>query len=238
MITRSSLRDVPLKDLIPYARNPRRNDPAVAAIARSLEEFGYVKVSVLVDENMVMLAGHTTLKAIKSLKWTTVPEVTKIDGLSDAQKMAYRLADNKLGELAEWDDATLLDELHELTIMDFDIEIAGFDPSEYLPESMRPGGGPSIEAARKSLAERFLIPPFSVLDARQGYWQERKRAWLALGIKSELGRGGNAEPGGSARPACDYSTNERGDGHGRPMKSKMAMHNDPMQRKEAYDAKA
>jgi len=48
----------------------------------------------------------------------------------------------------------------------------------------------SVDVAHKTLAERFIVPPFSVLDARQGYWQDRKRAWLALGIRSELGRGG------------------------------------------------
>jgi hypothetical protein len=83
-----------------------------------------------------------------------------------------------------------------------------------------------------NLADRFGIPPFSVLNAREGWWQDRKAAWIALGIKSELGRGGVvndsgsgdhgkpqflSEPGGSARPACDYSKNQRGDGRGRPI---------------------
>jgi hypothetical protein len=101
------------------------------------------------------------------------------------------------------------------------------------------------------LAQRFIMPPFSVLDARQGEWQERKRAWISLGIKSELGRGGalpgdvtptgapqpererereresrilqepgqarRLSPGGSPRPACDYSKRQREDGTGRPI---------------------
>lgn len=67
----------------------------------------------------------------------------------------------------------------------------GFDLSEN-------GKGATMEQAHKTLAERFLIPPFSVLDARQGYWQDRKRAWLALGIKSELGRGGEPNHVGGA----------------------------------------
>jgi len=67
-----------------------------------------------------------------------------------------------------------------------------------------------------TLSDRFVMPPFSVLDTRQGYWQERKRVWLAKGIKSEIGRG--ASPGGSPRPACDYSHRERGDGAGKPIK--------------------
>lgn len=260
-ITRSTLLDVPLSRLRPYDRNPRKNDPAVEAVAKSLAEFGYVKVSVGIDEENVLLYGHTTLKAMKRLGWSHCPEVTKIDGLTDPQKQAYRLADNRLAELAEWDGDLLLEELMDLAAAEFDVAITGFDPDEWLPESCQQGGGgPSIEAARKSLAERFLIPPFSVLDARQGYWQERKRAWLALGIKSELGRGenltisgkqcttenlnyyrnrANAEPGGSPRPAADYArSHARGDGHGRPMKPKMELANDPMQRVERYKREA
>jgi len=73
--------------------------------------------------------------------------------------------------------------------------------------------------APRRLADRFVVPPFSVLDARQGYWQERKRAWLALGIQSEIGRG-EAYPGGSLRPAASLGPNGktvRGNGVGRPM---------------------
>lgn len=94
-------------------------------------------------------------------------------------------------------------------------------------------GEPVTPESRGPLAARFGVPPFSVLNAREGEWQERKAAWLGLGIKSELGRGdqliasggGNtskerysaAAPGGSARPAMDYSKNERGDGAGKPL---------------------
>jgi DNA modification methylase len=66
------------------------------------------------------------------------------------------------------------------------------------------------------LARRFEFPPFSVLNAREGLWQDRKRAWIDIGLKSEIGRG--ASPGDSPRPACDYSNKERGDGTGRPLK--------------------
>jgi hypothetical protein len=92
-------------------------------------------------------------------------------------------------------------------------------------------GDLSSEEAHRTLVERFGVPPFSVLDARQGYWQDRKRAWIALGIKSELGRGEanllglepaeqararwKSSPGGSPRPAADYSKQQRGDGSGK-----------------------
>lgn len=90
------------------------------------------------------------------------------------------------------------------------------------------------------LAQNFMLPPFSVLNAREGAWQNRKRRWLAIGIQSELGRAGNtlglsdsceeyryragdfASPGGSPRPACDYSKKERGDGAGRPIRKHTA----------------
>jgi len=80
--------------------------------------------------------------------------------------------------------------------------------------------GNEVEPEQKGkLARDFGIPPFSILNAREGDWQARKRAWLALGIESELGRGENvdASPGGAARPACDDSKRERGDGRGRPL---------------------
>ncbi len=67
------------------------------------------------------------------------------------------------------------------------------------------------------IKKRFIMPPFSVLSARDGLWQDRKRAWIALGIQSELGRGENSSPSGSPRPACDYSKKERGDGAGKSM---------------------
>lgn len=88
-------------------------------------------------------------------------------------------------------------------------------------------GEPVINGHKSVLAQTFEYPPFSVLNAREGWWQERKRQWLALGIESELGRGSElipnggggqrAAPGGSARPACDYTNKQRGDGRGRPM---------------------
>ena len=149
-ITRSTLLDVPLSRLRPYERNPRKNDPAVEAVAKSLAEFGYVKVSVLVDEEMILLAGHTTLKAMKRLGWTACPEVTVIDGLSNAQKTAYRLADNKLAEIAAWDDDALRAELQELQIEGFDLSLAGFDPAEWFPEAQ-----PDPPHARVSEAEEL-----------------------------------------------------------------------------------
>ncbi|NLZ31033.1 MAG: DNA modification methylase [Methanomicrobiales archaeon] len=120
-------RDVPISDLIPYERNPRKNDDAVPKIAASLERFGLVKNSVVVDEDMVLITGHTTTKAMQSLGWATCPAVTQVFGLSEEEKVAYRIADNKLGELAEWDFDLLAGELASLDEVGFDAELTGFD---------------------------------------------------------------------------------------------------------------
>ena len=86
------------------------------------------------------------------------------------------------------------------------------DSSEYdLPDER-----PAPDAKHEKLSDKFGIPPFSVFNAREGWWQDRKRAWIGIGIKSELGRGG--APGGSPRPATDYAkTHARGDGVGRAL---------------------
>ena len=131
MITeKRELKNVPLADLIPYARNPRKNDPAVQRIAASLKEYGLVKNSIVVDEDMVLITGHTTTKAMQALKWQTAPEVTQAFGLTEAQKKAYRIADNRLGELAEWDEELLALEIEDLKDLDFDLDLSGFDEKE------------------------------------------------------------------------------------------------------------
>lgn len=141
MITaKKELIDVPISDLIPYERNPRKNDKAVKKVAASLEQFGLVKNSVVVDEDMVLLAGHTTLKAMQSLGWATCPAVTQVFGLTEEEKVAYRIADNKLGELAEWDIDLLVGELASLAEVGFDAELTGFDTDAlaemYPPEKL------------------------------------------------------------------------------------------------------
>lgn len=129
-ITRQELPDVPVEDIIPYDKNPRRNDMAAEKIVASLREYGYVKVSVVVDENMVMLTGHTTLKAIRMLGWKTVPVVSQITGLTEPQKKAYRIADNRLGELSTWDPEVLLDEIDTIIKEGGSAEMTGFSTDE------------------------------------------------------------------------------------------------------------
>ena len=114
------LQTLKIKDIHPYERNARKNDQAVDAVAKSIEQCSYV-APIVVDENHVILAGHTRWKALKKLGRTECECIVK-DGLTDEQKKKYRLLDNKTNELADWDFDLLADELDglDLTAFDFD----------------------------------------------------------------------------------------------------------------------
>lgn len=112
-----------IDELIPYEKNPRKNDEAVKYVAESIKEFGF-KVPIVIDKNNVIVAGHTRYKASKKLKLTEVPCIVA-DDLTDEQIKAYRLADNKVAEKAEWDFELLDAELDEL--FDFDMTLFGFE---------------------------------------------------------------------------------------------------------------
>lgn len=114
-----------ISDLIPYSKNPRKNDDAVKYVMNSIKEFGF-KVPIVIDKNNVIVAGHTRYKASKKLKLKEVPCVVA-DDLSEEQINAYRLADNKAGEFAEWNFNLLDEELNNIINLDmFDF---GFDMS-------------------------------------------------------------------------------------------------------------
>jgi hypothetical protein len=111
---RKSLLDVPIDKAIPYENNPRFNDKGVPHLIESIRAYGYMKTSIGVDENMVLLFGHTTLKALKELQWPLIPEITQFTGLTEAQKRGYRIADNKTSEYSGWDFVKLIDEMEFL----------------------------------------------------------------------------------------------------------------------------
>lgn len=116
-------------DLIPYARNARtHNDAQVAQIAASIREFGWTN-PILVDGANGIIAGHGRLLAARKLSMAEVPCI-ELSGLSDIQKRAYILADNKLALNAGWDDEMLRIELGELATMDFDMSLVGFETNE------------------------------------------------------------------------------------------------------------
>lgn len=109
-----------ITEIKPYEKNPRFNDNAVAAVKESIEQCGYIS-PIIVDENNVVLAGHTRLKAVKELGWTQVEVIVK-DNLTDEQKKKYRILDNKTSEYATWDYELLAQELEGLDFGDFDFD--------------------------------------------------------------------------------------------------------------------
>lgn len=117
-----------LDELIPYINNPRNNDDAVDAVASSIKNFGF-KVPIVIDGQNEIINGHTRLKAAKKLGLKEVPIIIA-DDLSPEQIKAFRLADNKVGEIATWDEDALSVELEELENLDFDMSEFGFEISE------------------------------------------------------------------------------------------------------------
>ena len=112
------------EELIPYEKNPRDNRAALDAIELSIEEYGFTN-PILVNEEKVILAGHTRREAAILAGLEKVPYIV-VDGLTEAQQKAYRLADNKLSELSIWDEDLLKEELEDLLDEDYDISLTGF----------------------------------------------------------------------------------------------------------------
>jgi hypothetical protein len=206
----------------------------------SLRELGAGR-SVFVDRQGRVIAGNKTVETARKLGLKQIAVIETdgetlvavrrgdLDLKTEKRAVELAVADNRVAEIdLDWNPEVLAA---------LDIDLSQFWDEQELAALMsgeEDSGAVSAEEARRTLAERFGVPPFSVLDARQGYWQDRKRAWIALGIKSELGRGGEgnllglesaeqararwkSSPGGSPRPAADYRNRQRGDGTGRPI---------------------
>lgn len=117
-----NIKNVPLSDLHPYERNPRKNDGAVQAVAESIKQYGFL-VPMVISADNVIIAGHTRYKAAQALGLKTVPCVIA-DELTEEQIRAFRLVDNKVGELAEWDVELLPLELADIAA---DLSVFGFE---------------------------------------------------------------------------------------------------------------
>jgi ParB-like chromosome segregation protein Spo0J len=179
----------PIDKLVPYSANARAHPPAqIAKLRASIREFGF-NVPCLVDKDGVLIAGHGRVMAAKEEGHKSAP-VIRLEHLTPAQVRAFRLMDNRVQLDSSWLDDLLVDELAALQGVDFDLSLTGFDDDEIAKLLGKDGAGGAGGPAPK-LADKFLIPPFSVLNAREGWWQERKRQWIAIGIQSELGRGGD-----------------------------------------------
>lgn len=171
---------VNIHDLIPYGNNAKEHPKEqIEQIKKSIIDFNN-NDPIAIDENNVIIEGHGRYEALKELGYEQV-ECIRLSHLNDDQKKAYRLVHNKLTMNSDFNFDLLEEELKTINDIDmgfFDFDLSMFDDIE---EEIK-------EEANKKLTDEFLIPPTSVFDTRQGYWQERKRAWKDIGISSEVGR--------------------------------------------------
>lgn len=129
----ADVQEVSLEKLRPYERNAKKHGPEqVEKLKASMQEFGFL-TPCLIDSDYNLIAGHGRVMAAKELGIKTVPCVF-IEGLTDEQRRAYILADNRLGELGEWDMELVFEELVELDDLGFDVELTGFEMPEEIPE--------------------------------------------------------------------------------------------------------
>lgn len=204
-------------ELVDWDDNPRDNDDAAEFVADLIVEYGFAApLSAWPDPDnkfqIRLIAGHTRKKAarivvdryerlsanapdqlanwhegaIRLARTWRVPVRVRWD-LSRAQADELALADNKASEIATWKTAPLAALLRNMP--DGRAALLGWDADELA--RLLGNGQPNpadIERANATLAERFTVPPFTVLDARQGYWKSRKKAWIDLGLKSYMGR--------------------------------------------------
>ena len=139
-------------DLIPYENNPRINDYAVKKVLESIKEYGFTN-PILVDDGLVIIAGHTRREAAILAGLERVPYIIK-DDLTPEQVKAYRIADNKLAELSTWDEEALKAELFELQELDYPLEVMGFtemDLKDLFEEKEEP-------KAKKPKEEKTTLP--------------------------------------------------------------------------------
>ena len=185
----------------------KRTDRSADLIKESLERYGAAR-SIVIDEENRILAGNGTVEGakaagIKNLRIidTEGDEIIAIrrTGLTEDEKVGLALADNRASDLSAWDKEMLhrLSQEHDLNPWFDEADLTGLaetetfeDFDEALEEDETSELGEPAPAATK-LSDRFGIAPFTILNAREGWWQERKRQWIALGIQSEVGRKGN-----------------------------------------------
>ncbi|MDX2095614.1 MAG: ParB N-terminal domain-containing protein [Alphaproteobacteria bacterium] len=176
---------ISIDKLIPYARNPRLTAHAVDKVAASIKEFGF-RQPIVANAEMVIIAGHVRHLAAQKLGLKKVP-VHIADDLTETKVKAYRIADNRTGEDAQWDNALLALEIGDLDEADFDNTVLGFEPSELeqlhrgveglLNDGIESGDEQPIDEADT----RATIGPYSFIIDRNDYLP-----WIET-LKQEVG---------------------------------------------------
>lgn len=185
-----------IMSVVPNPRNPNNHpDRQLKLLSQIIKSQGWRKPITVSTRSGYVVSGHGRLQAAFQLGLDKVP-VDYQNYESEAAEHADLVADNRIAELAETDDELLAELLKEIEA-DLPLELAGFSDDEFA-EFMSDISdiddiSPLQEDAKGSLKERFIIPPFSILDSRSGEWQNRKKAWKHLGINSDIGRGNDGD---------------------------------------------
>lgn len=190
-----------IDDMMPADYNPRLDlqagDTDYENLKKSIEQFGFVQNIVYNQRTGHVVGGHQRIKVLKDLGYTELM-VAVVDIDEDMEK-ALNIGLNKIE--GDWDFLKLKDLMVELQDSGLDLDLTGFSDDEM--QDILNWEPPEFEDEEEfeeeettqpdfeTLADRFLIPPFSTLDVRKGYWVKRKKAWISLGLKSEVGRGAN-----------------------------------------------
>lgn len=199
-------RIVPVGDLKPNPLNPNCHpEQQIKILVYAINGHGWRVPITVSNRSGLVVRGHGRLLAAIEGGWSHVP-VDYQDYDSDDLELADLAADNVIPELAFIDQKKMADIIGGMDT-NFNFELLGYDQAA-LDEIIAGGGVGTGEdgdspLGKSNLFDRFIVPPFSVLDARQGYWQERKRAWLAIGIQSELGRGEDLAGSDGAIDRCE-----------------------------------
>lgn len=156
-----TIKEIKITELKPYENNPRMNDNAVDAVANSIRDFGF-KVPIIIDKNNVIVAGHTRLKAAEILGLDKVPCIVA-DDLTEDQIKAFRLADNKVAELATWDFDKLGVELAQLE--------DNFDMSEFGFEDLDEPTDDELELGTSENDDKITV---KIVFANFGEWQKHE----------------------------------------------------------------
>ncbi len=198
-----------ISELKPHPENPRIHPdpgtPGWEALKRSLQKDYFDPLGINSGKRCKKLkdtlwSGHLRFKVLQEMGVTTADVVVK--DYTENEHLARMVAANR--QVGEDNDIALANMIARMDGERLFLSMPEDDIAALL-QQLKP---PDVEQARRTLAEKFGVPPFSVLDARQGYWQERKRAWLALGIQSELGRGENLQGLSESNDEYRYNKND------------------------------
>lgn len=174
---------VDIETLTLHPDNPRHGD--IDSIVDSIRANGFIGALRVQTSTRRVIGGNHSLQAAQRLGYKQVPVIWA--DVDDDTALRYLIADNRTNDLATNDDAGIAAILERLAELPEGLAGTGYDDAA-LDELLASISVMPIGAPAPSLADRFLVPPFSILDARQGYWQDRKRQWLNLGIRGEAGR--------------------------------------------------